>query len=58
MKLYMAVTADKYELPCAVTESAPILASMYDIDLSSFYRLAKIRKPYKKKKVKFVKVEI
>jgi hypothetical protein len=54
----MAVTADKYELPCAVTESAPVLASMYDIDISSFYRLTKIRKPYKKKKVKFVKVEV
>lgn len=58
MRLYMAVTADKYELPCAITDTAAKMAAIYGICESSVFRMLHDDKPYRKKGVRFVKVEV
>lgn len=55
--LYVAVTADEYELPVAVCENAKELAKSFKMDprnISRYLRRGSIRK---KDGVKFVRVE-
>lgn len=58
MKLYLAITADKYELPCAVTDKVQWLAEAYDMRtdvLRSYISKGNVRK---KDGVKFIKLEV
>ena len=58
MSLYMAVTADKYELPCVVTNSAEKLAEICGVNLPYMYKLMKQGREYRKRKVRFIKVVV
>ncbi len=58
MRLYMAVTNDKYELPCAITDTVAKMAATYGIYESQIYRMLRDNKPYRKKGVRFVRVEV
>jgi hypothetical protein len=58
MKLYMAVTADKYELPCAVTDTMEKLAVIYGLDKANISHYLKDSRVRKKYGVRFVKVEV
>lgn len=49
MRLYMAVTNDRYELPCAVTDTVAKMAAIYGIYESQIYRMLRDNKPYRKK---------
>lgn len=46
--LYMAVTADKYELPCFVADSGRELSKIVGISEPYFWDLLHKSKPYKK----------
>ena len=58
MKLWMAVTNDKYELPCCVVGTARELSSVYGIRESNMLQSIRNGKGYKKFGVRFVKVEV
>lgn len=58
MRLYMAVTNDKYELPCAITDTVAKMAAIYGIDAPNLFRMLRYDKPYRKKGVRFVRVEV
>ena len=49
MRLYMAVTNDRYELPCAVTDTVAKMAAIYGIDAPNLFRMLRYDKPYRKK---------
>lgn len=55
--LYMAVTADKYELPCFVADSGRELSKIVGIHEPYFWDLLHKSKPYKKLGMLFLKVE-
>ena len=55
--LYMAVTNDKYELPCFVADSGRELSEMVGIHEPYLWQLLKKNKPYKKLKIRFVQVD-
>lgn len=56
--LYLAVTADKYELPVVVCDSAKELAYRYGIKTSSLYSAISYGLSGKYNGVKFVKVVV
>lgn len=58
MKLYMAVTADKYELPVAVEENAQMLARKYGVGKNEIYEYISRGNIRKKNGVKFVRIEV
>lgn len=58
MKLYMAVTADKYELPCVVVDTATQLAELYGLAPANLHRYIRQRNIRKKQGVMFIKVEV
>ena len=58
MKLYMAVTADKYELPTGVYRNTLEIAKRYNMTpktVNSYICRGNVRK---KDKVKFIKLEV
>lgn len=58
MKIYMAVTADKFELPVAVCDTPAEIARHYRMtmeNMGSYISRGTIRK---KEGVKFIKVEV
>lgn len=55
---YVAVTADKYELPCVVKDTANQLATAYGISDSNLHQSMRDGRAYKKFGVRFVKVEV
>lgn len=57
MRLYMAVTADRYELPIIVTQNAIDLARAYGLKGNCIYQCLKQARIIKDG-VKFVKVEM
>ncbi|MCI9596656.1 MAG: hypothetical protein HFE75_05030 [Firmicutes bacterium] len=57
MKLCMAVTNDKYELPMAVCDNAKELADMYRMRRDNLYAYISHGNVRKKDGVKFVRVE-
>lgn len=57
MRLYIAYTADKYELPCAVTNTGEQLANLYHIHPCNMWKLIKSGKAYKKAGVRFAKLD-
>lgn len=57
MALYMAVTADKYELPLMVTNNGREMADIYGIKYESLMSQISKKCSGKKLGVKFVKVQ-
>ena len=55
--LYMAVTADKYELPCFVADSGRELSKIVGIHEPYSWDLLHKSKPYKKLGMLFLKIE-
>ena len=58
MKLYMAVTADKYELPCVVTDTAAKMAAIYHMQTSNIFQSLARNSVCRKYGIKFVRVEV
>jgi hypothetical protein len=58
MKLYMAVTLDKYELPIAVSETVAELARMVGVNEASIWHAMSYAKKKNFKRRKYVKVEV
>lgn len=58
MKLYMAVTADKYELPVVVTPYPLQLAEIFDIDMDYMFQCVKRESENKRYGVKFMIIEV
>ncbi len=58
MKLYMAVTADEYELPLMVTNSAAFLAETFGIKLNTVYIEIAQGANGKRRGFRFVRVEV
>ena len=58
MKLYMAVTADKYELPLAISRRIQDIAVYANAPISSIYSGITKGVSGKQRGIKFVKVEI
>lgn len=58
MTLYMAVTADKYELPCMVSEVGQEMARAYGIPNSNFYIYIQRGSVRKCDGVKFLRIEV
>lgn len=58
MKLYMAVTPDKYELPLAVETNASDLAKMFGTNQQAIFTAISKNLSGKQNGVKFVKVEV
>lgn len=54
----MAVTNDRYELPCAVTDTVAKMAAIYGTYESNVFQMLRDNKPYRKKGVRFVRVEV
>ena len=54
--LYMAVTDDKYELPCFVVDSGRELAKRFGVQETYLWQMMQKNKPYKKLGILF-KVE-
>lgn len=57
-RLYMAVTADKYELPCAVADTGAELAKLCKLDKHYLYICRMRDRPCKSLGMKFVTVEV
>lgn len=57
MKIYMAVTNDKHELPVAVCDSAKELADRYGMRQENVFNYISRGSVRKKDGVKFVRVE-
>lgn len=55
--LYMAVTADKYELPCFVADSGRELTKRFGVQETYLWQMMQRNKPYKKLGILFLKVE-
>lgn len=55
--LYMAVTADKYELLCFVADSGRELAKRFGVQETYMWQMMQRNKPYKKLGILFLKVE-
>lgn len=55
--LYMAVTDDKYELPCFVVDSGRELAKRFGVQETYLWQMMQKNKPYKKLGILFLKVE-
>ena len=55
--LSMAVTADKYELPCFVADSGRELAKRFGVQETYMWQMMQRNKPYKKLGILFLKVE-
>ena len=58
IKLYMAVTADKYELPIAVCSNIHDLARIFGIKPQSVSESISRKRPGKKTGVKFIRIEV
>lgn len=58
MKLYMAVTADKYELPCAVADTVKEMAMIFRMSDHRIYDLIKTGDVSMKARVRFVRLEV
>lgn len=58
MKLYIAVTNDKYELPIMVAENVRELSEAFGISYHDIHCLISRDIPAKKKNVKFIRLEI
>ena len=58
MKVYMAVTADEYELPVAVVDSAAELAEIYGMTRESVLSALTRGSQRKNTKRKFIRLEI
>lgn len=58
MKVYMAVTADEYELPVAVVDSAAELAEIYGMTKGSVLSALTRESQRKNTKRKFIRLEI
>ena len=58
MKLYMAVTADKYELPLVISRRIQDVAEYANAPLSSVFSGITKNVSGKRRGIKFVKVEI
>ena len=56
--MYMAVTADKYELPYVVVDTATQLAELYGLAPANLHRYIRQRNIKKKQGVMFIKVEV
>lgn len=57
MKIYMAITADKYELPVGIFDGLTEMARFYNMsksDMNTYIRRGSIRKG----KEKFIKLEV
>ena len=58
MRLYMAVTADKYELPCAVTETVMKMAAIYNMQTSNIFQSIARNSVCRKHGIRFIRVEV
>ena len=58
MRLYMAVTADKYELPLIVSDRITEIAEYTGTSNKSVLESIRLKLSGKYKKIKYVKVEI
>lgn len=58
MKLYMAVTNDKYELPCAVTDTVAKMAAIYNMHASNIFQSMARNSVCRKYGIRFVRVEV
>lgn len=58
MTLYMAVTADEYELPVAVTDRAKDLAEAFGIHKDYFFQCISRGSVNKRSNVKFLRIEV
>ncbi len=58
MKIYMAVTPDRLELPVAVADAALPLAVLFGVTKNYVHSAISKRNPGKKLGVKFVRVDI
>lgn len=58
MKLYMAVTADKYELPLIVSDKVKDMAKYSGTSENNVYQGISHNFPGRKTKMKFIKVEV
>lgn len=58
MRVYIAVTNDKYELPIVVADSVQQLSEMFGIKYHDIHSLISRNIPAKKKNVKFYRLEI
>lgn len=58
MKIYLAVTADEYELPVSVVDSPAELAEIYGMTRGSVLSAISNHSTCKYAKVKFIRIEI
>ena len=58
MKLYMAVTADEYELPLIVSDKVKDIAKYAGTGESNIYQGISHDFPGRKTKIKFVRVDV
>lgn len=58
MKIYMAVTADEYELPVAIADNVGQLAKMYDMYPCNVCRAIQKHSTCQGLRIRFVKIEI
>ncbi len=58
MRLYMAVTADKYELPLIVSDKVKDIAKYSGTSERNVYQGIYYNYPGKRKKMKFVRVDV